>query len=106
MQGESYAQEGIGILSQICSYDKQISDCFVSYSTGTIYSLQGSTSMDIWVENTLGCSGADEEKMRELIGSDRKGIALSGGKSGSYGLVFHFPMGKTLNSKEDLSISA
>ena len=100
LQGESYAQEGIGILSQICSYDKQISDCFVSYSTGTIYSLQGSTSMDIWVENTLGCSGADEEKMRELIGSDRKGIALSGGKSGSYGLVFHFPMGKTLNSKE------
>ena len=58
LQGESYAQEGIGILSQICSYDKQISDCFVSYSTGTIYSLQGSTSMDIWVENTLGCSGA------------------------------------------------
>lgn len=100
LQGESFAQEGVRVLSQVCSYDKEISDCFVSYNTGTVYSLQGSTSMDTWVKKTLGCSGTDEEKMRELIGSDRKGIALSGGKSGSGGLVFHFPMGKTLNSRE------
>ncbi len=100
LKGESHIQEAIQYISEVCAYEEMIADCFVYYGNDRIYSIEGSSSVSTYIQETLSCNEETAQIIRELLDSEDQDMAVAVRENGGSMLLFHMPIDTVVNGRQ------
>ncbi len=87
-----HAKRAIDILRNVKAFDSGVSDIFLDYKDGNIYSTRGKSSIRVYFENIFNLQGLSVEKSLKQLESGQRNIVLLKSNKGEAYLLYHYPI--------------